>query len=36
MKGNDYLLNAILFGGVETVTCGCGGTLLEGVNDMLY
>ena len=28
MKGNDYLLNALLFGGVETF--GCRETRLEG------
>ena len=36
MKGNDYLLNALLFGGVESVDLWLQWNSARGVNDMLY
>lgn len=36
MKGNDYLLNALLFGGVESVDLWLQRNSARGVNDMLY
>lgn len=36
MKGNDYLLNALLFSGVETVDLWLQRNSAHRVNDMLY
>lgn len=36
MKGNDYLLNALLFSGVETVDLWLQWNSPHRVNDMLY
>lgn len=36
MKRNDYLLNALLFSGVETVDLWLQWNAPHGVNDMLY
>lgn len=36
MKGNDYLLNALLFGGVESVDLWLQWNSACGVSDMLH